>query len=404
MDYRKEYEFWLQSDCFNEETKAELRAITDEKEIEDRFYKNLKFGTGGMRGIIGAGTNRMNIYTITKVTQGLANYILEVGPKACEMGVVIAHDSRIMSPEFCEATALCLNANGIKTYVFDSLRPTPELSFAVRELGCIAGIVITASHNPPEYNGYKVYWEDGSQIVAPHDKNILAHVAAVPGFDAVRTISKKKAVADGLFNMVMGYGVIFLLPCIIGVIAAMLFFMERDNDTFKNLRTIPVTSTQMIMAKIIVLFIFGVIFCLASMLATIVCGSFSMEVHGLTYKLLVAVELGIFITAGTLPIIVLVVFFSKTYIFSILLCVFYSVVSLTVETLFGTLPKWLCWLMPIPLTTLWGAGDMVKHGFPLNVNALEAIIPSTFQTVIILGIMAVASISLIDFLYKKRGE
>lgn len=129
-----------------------------------------------------------------------------------------------------------------------------------------------------------------------------------------------------------------------------------------------------------------------------------MEVHGLTYKLLVAVELGIFITAGTLPIIVLVVFFSKTYIFSILLCVFYSVVSLTVETLFGTLPKWLCWLMPIPLTTLWGAGDMVKHGFPLNVNALEAIIPSTFQTVIILGIMAVASISLIDFLYKKRGE
>ena len=153
MDYRKEYEFWLQSDCFNEETKAELRALTDEKEIEDRFYKNLKFGTGGMRGIIGAGTNRMNIYTITKVTQGLANYILEVGPEACEMGVVIAHDSRIMSPEFCEATALCLNANGIKTYVFDSLRPTPELSFAVRELGCIAGIVITASHNPPEYNG-----------------------------------------------------------------------------------------------------------------------------------------------------------------------------------------------------------------------------------------------------------
>ena len=143
----------------------------------------------------------------------------------------------------------------------------------------------------------------------------------------------KSVLFDGLFNMVMGYGVIFLLPCIIGVIAAMLFFMERDNDTFKNLRTIPVTSTQMIMAKIIVLFIFGVIFCLASMLATIVCGSFSMEVHGLTYKLLVAVELGIFITAGTLPIIVLVVFFSKTYIFSILLCVFYSVVSLTVETL-----------------------------------------------------------------------
>ena len=209
---------------------------------------------------------------------------------------------------------------------------------------------------------------------------------------------------DGLFNMVMGYGVIFLLPCIIGVIAAMLFFMERDNDTFKNLRTIPVTSTQMIAAKVIVLFVFGIIFCLASMLATIICGSFSMEVYGLGYKLLVAVELGIFITAGTLPLIVLVVFFSRTYIFSILLCVFYSVVRLTVETLFGTLPKWLCWLMPIPLTTLWGAGDMASHGFPLNLKELDAIIPSTFQTVIILGIMAAISIFLIDFLYKKRGE
>lgn len=209
---------------------------------------------------------------------------------------------------------------------------------------------------------------------------------------------------DGLFNMIMGYGVIFLLPCIIGVIAAMLFFMERDNNTFKNLRTIPVTTTQMIMAKIIVLFAFGIIFCLASMFATVICGSSSMEIQGIAYKLLVAIELGIFITAGTLPIIVLVVFFSKTYIFSILLCVFYSVASLTVETLFGTLPKWLCWLLPIPLTTLWGAGDMVKHGFLLNVTALEEIIPSTFQTVFILGLMAVISISLIDFLYKKRGE
>ena len=209
---------------------------------------------------------------------------------------------------------------------------------------------------------------------------------------------------DGLFNMVMGYGVIFLLPCVIGVIAAMLFFMERDNDTFKNLRTIPVTSTQMIIAKIIVLFIFGIIFCLASMLATVVCGSFSMEVYGIAYKLFVAIELGIFITAGTLPIIVLVVFFSRTYIFSILLCVFYSVASLTVETMFGVLPKWLCWLLPIPLTTLWGAGDMEKHGFPLNITALKTIIPSTIQTVVILGIMTVISISLISFLYKKRGE
>ena len=214
----------------------------------------------------------------------------------------------------------------------------------------------------------------------------------------------KTVLFDGLFNMVMGYGVIFLLPCVIGVIAAMMFFMERVKVSFKNMRTIPVTSTQMIMAKIIVLFIFGVIFCLASMFATVICGSFSMEIHGLAYKLLVAIELGIFITAGTLPVVVLVVFFSRTYIFSILLCVFYSVASLTVETLFGTLPKWLCWLLPIPLTTLWGAGDMVKHGFPLNVAALEKIIPSTFQTVFILGIMAVISISLIDFLYKKRGE
>lgn len=156
MDYRKNYRVWLESDYFNLKTKDELRNIKDEKEIEERFYKNLEFGTGGMRGIIGAGTNRMNIYTITKVTQGLANYIKESGQEACERGVVIAHDSRNMSPEFCEATALCLNANGIKAYVFDSLRPTPELSFAVRELGCIAGVVITASHNPPEYNGYKV--------------------------------------------------------------------------------------------------------------------------------------------------------------------------------------------------------------------------------------------------------
>ncbi len=161
MKYMDKYKIWLESNYFDEKTKNELQNIKNEKEIEDRFYKDLKFGTGGMRGIIGAGTNRINIYTITKVTQGLANYIKESGKEACARGVIIAHDCRIMSSEFCEATALCLNANGIKTYVFDSLRPTPELSFAVRELGCIAGVVITASHNPPEYNGYKVYWEDG---------------------------------------------------------------------------------------------------------------------------------------------------------------------------------------------------------------------------------------------------
>lgn len=203
MGYMDEYKFWLESDCFDEKTKEELRSIADDdKEIQDRFYKNLKFGTGGMRGIMGAGTNRMNIYTVTKATQGLAEYILEVGPEAAKRGVVIAHDCRNMSAEFTEASALCLNANGIKTYVFDALRPTPELSFAVRELGCIAGIVVTASHNPPEYNGYKVYWEDGSQIVSPQDQDILKHVADVEKYEDVKTMDKDKAVADGLFCMV----------------------------------------------------------------------------------------------------------------------------------------------------------------------------------------------------------
>lgn len=202
MKYMDKYKIWLESNYFDEKTKNELQNIKNEKEIEDRFYKDLKFGTGGMRGIIGAGTNRINIYTITKVTQGLANYIKESGKEACDRGVIIAHDCRIMSSEFCEATALCLNANGIKTYVFDSLRPTPELSFAVRELGCIAGVVITASHNPPEYNGYKVYWEDGGQIVAPHDKNILRHVAAVENYEDAKTINKQDAIDQGLFRKV----------------------------------------------------------------------------------------------------------------------------------------------------------------------------------------------------------
>ena len=209
---------------------------------------------------------------------------------------------------------------------------------------------------------------------------------------------------DGLFNMVMGYGVIFLLPCVIGVIAAMLFFMERDNDTFKNLRTIPVTSTQMIIAKIIVLFIFGIIFCLASMLATVVCGSFSMEVYGIAYKLFVAIELGIFITAGTLPIIVLVVFFSRTYIFSILLCVFYSVLNMSATALFDALPKTILWILPTPLTTFWSAGDMAEHGIRMDLQQMTGLIPSTFQVVIILGIMAVVSFFVIDRLYKQRGE
>lgn len=203
MTYQEKYQFWLDAPYFDEKTKEELRAIAgDEKEIEDRFYRDLKFGTGGLRGVIGAGTNRMNIYTVTKATQGLANYISELGEKAKNQGVVIAFDSRRMSPEFSRATALCLNANGIKTYIFDSLRPTPELSYAVRKLGCVAGVVITASHNPPEYNGYKVYWEDGAQITPPHDKNILAHVAQVEGYDQVLSMEYDAAVASGLYNMV----------------------------------------------------------------------------------------------------------------------------------------------------------------------------------------------------------
>ena len=199
MSYKDTYNDWLQNPYFDETTKEELRAIADdEKEIEDRFYRQLEFGTGGLRGVIGAGTNRMNIYTVRQATQGLANYIISQNGQ--EKGVAIAYDSRIMSPEFATEAALCLNANGIKTYRFTSLRPTPELSFAVRKLGCIAGIVVTASHNPREYNGYKVYWEDGAQITPPHDKNILAEVAKVTSFDLVKTMEKADAVAAGLYQ------------------------------------------------------------------------------------------------------------------------------------------------------------------------------------------------------------
>ena len=165
MEYREKFEGWLSNPYFDENTKDELRSIAeDDNEIKERFYKDLEFGTAGLRGIIGAGTNRMNIYTVRKATQGLANYIMKNGGQA--KGVAIAYDSRRMSPEFADEAALCLAANGIKAYVFESLRPTPELSYAVRTLGCIAGINITASHNPPEYNGYKVYWEDGAQILS----------------------------------------------------------------------------------------------------------------------------------------------------------------------------------------------------------------------------------------------
>ena len=201
MNYREVYEKWCTDEYFDEATRAELKALEgNEAEIEDRFYRQLEFGTGGLRGVIGAGTNRMNIYTVRQATQGLANYIIAMNGQ--EKGVAIAHDSRIMSPEFAREAALCLNANGIKTYLFESLRPTPELSFAVREFGCISGIVITASHNPREYNGYKVYWEDGAQITPPHDKNILAEVAKVTEFSQVKTMAEDDARAAGLFHVI----------------------------------------------------------------------------------------------------------------------------------------------------------------------------------------------------------
>lgn len=195
------YEAWLANDYFNEETRAELEAIAgDEKEIEDRFYQDLEFGTAGLRGVIGAGTNRMNIYTVRKATQGLANYILKVGGE--KRGVAIAYDSRHMSPEFADEAALCLAANGIKAYVFESLRPTPELSYAVRYLKCIAGINITASHNPPEYNGYKVYWEDGAQITPPHDTGIMDEVKKVTDYNTVKTMTLEDAKAAGLYETI----------------------------------------------------------------------------------------------------------------------------------------------------------------------------------------------------------
>lgn len=198
MDAMEQYRLWCTDPYFDEETKKELEAIKDDKaEIEDRFYRNLEFGTAGLRGVIGAGTNRMNKYTVRQATQGLANYIVKNHGE--DKGVAIAFDSRNFSPEFATEAALVLNANGIKTYRFDTLRPTPELSFAVRYLGCIAGINITASHNPREYNGYKVYWEDGAQITPPHDTGIMDCVAAVTSFDQVKTMDKNAAKAAGLY-------------------------------------------------------------------------------------------------------------------------------------------------------------------------------------------------------------
>lgn len=198
MDYKEMYQEWLSNPVFDEATKKELQEIAnDEKEIKERFYADLEFGTAGLRGIIGAGINRMNIYVVRKATQGLANYIIKQGKQ--NQGVAIAYDSRRMSPEFSEAAALCLAANGIKAYRFESLRPTPELSFAVRHLGCVAGINVTASHNPPEYNGYKVYWEDGAQITPPHDTGIMAEVKAIKDYADTKTMDKSEAEAKGLY-------------------------------------------------------------------------------------------------------------------------------------------------------------------------------------------------------------
>ena len=201
MDYREVYEQWIANPYFDEATKEELKNIADdENEIKERFYMDLEFGTAGLRGIIGAGTNRMNIYVVRRATQGLANYIAKVDKKS--QGVAIAYDSRHMSPEFAQEAALCLAANGIKAYIFETLRPTPELSFAVRHLGCVAGINVTASHNPPEYNGYKVYWEDGAQITPPHDSGIMGEVKAISDWNTVKTMDKDEAVKAGLFEVI----------------------------------------------------------------------------------------------------------------------------------------------------------------------------------------------------------
>jgi len=197
----EQLEYWLNDPYFDEATKQELLAIrNNEAEVEDRFYKELEFGTGGLRGVIGAGTNRMNIYTVRKATQGLANYIKKNGGE--KKGVAISYDCRRFSPEFADETARCLAANGIKAYIFDELRPTPELSFALRKLGCIAGVMVTASHNPPEYNGYKAYWEDGAQVTPPHDTGIIGEVKAVTDFHDVKTMSKEDAIAAGLYEVI----------------------------------------------------------------------------------------------------------------------------------------------------------------------------------------------------------
>ncbi|MCD7744609.1 MAG: phospho-sugar mutase [Lachnospiraceae bacterium] len=244
--YRKAYEEWLSNPYFDEATKAELKAIeNDENEIKERFYTGLAFGTAGLRGIIGAGTNRMNQYVVQKATQGLANYIIKAGGQS--KGVAIAFDSRHMSPEFADFAALTLAANGIKAYVFESLRPTPELSFAVRELGCIAGINITASHNPPEYNGYKVYWEDGAQITPPHDTGIMDEVKAITDYTAAKTMDKDAAIAAGLYEVIGEK----IDDAFIGCLKKLVLHPETIAQESKNLKIVytPLHGTGNIPAR-----------------------------------------------------------------------------------------------------------------------------------------------------------
>jgi phosphoglucomutase len=203
MEFKLRYQRWLDSPIIDEVTKEELRSISgNDKEIEERFYKNLEFGTGGLRGVIGAGTNRMNLYTVGMATQGFANYIKEQGKDAMNRGVVIAYDSRRMSREFAERVALVLNGNGIRTFLYSELQPTPILSFSVRELGAIAGVVITASHNPPEYNGYKVYWEDGAQITLGRANDIIQEIDKIQDFDEISDIPREVALKEGLLNII----------------------------------------------------------------------------------------------------------------------------------------------------------------------------------------------------------
>lgn len=237
-----------------------------------------------------------------------------------------------------------------------------------------------------------------------------AFLFPIPLIYYIKTLLVKKRINgsveafDGLFCGVLGYGIQFLLPCIIVVIATILFFMERDSGTFKNLRTIPITIKEMIFAKIAVLFILSTIFCVASTLATVLCGFVAFEVNGVLYKLLMSVEMGIFITAATLPLVVLIVFFNRAYIFSILMCIFYSILSLSAMSLYNILPKAILWTIPMLLTTFWSAGAMVAHGMKIDLSELAGLIPSTFQVIIILGVMAVVSVYLIVVLYKKWQE